>query len=167
MYYRTGEKLSILMAYVDDILLTGNNHDEITHIKRKLLRKYEGRDFGAPQRILGVNISIPEQDISLKQLYAESIVTEGMGSVQVRGASTPLEPGIDMTARRKDEETLDGNIYSYPTLVGKLIFLAGCQDQISPTAFVSSGAGLSHHAFATGEFYDMYYATSQHTPTLA
>ncbi|CAN0117765.1 unnamed protein product [Discosporangium mesarthrocarpum] len=100
MYSRPtgGGKLSILMTYVDDILLTGNNHDEMTRIKRQLLRKYEGRDLGTPNRIIGVNISITEQGISLnQQLYAESIVGEGMRSVQGRGASTPLDPGMDMT----------------------------------------------------------------------
>ncbi|CAM9560999.1 unnamed protein product [Discosporangium mesarthrocarpum] len=127
MYYRAtgGGELNILMTYVD-ILLTGNNHDEITRIKRQLLLKYEGRDLGTPKRILEVNISITERGISLnQQLYAEIIVSEGMESVQVRGESTPLDPGMDMTARREYEGILDGNIYSYPTLVGKLMFLAG------------------------------------------
>ncbi|CAM9649410.1 unnamed protein product [Discosporangium mesarthrocarpum] len=118
-------KLSILMTSVD-ILLTGNNHDKITHIKRQLLRKYEGRDLDTPKRIRGLNISITEQGISLnQQFFAESIVTEGIGSVQERGASTPLDPGMDMAAPREEEEILDGNIYPYPTLVGKLMFLAG------------------------------------------
>ncbi|CAM9301167.1 unnamed protein product [Discosporangium mesarthrocarpum] len=94
-------------------------------MKRQLFLKYKGRDLGTPKRILGVNISISEGVISLnQQLYAESTVSEGMGSVQVRGASTPLDPDMDMTARREDEAILDGNIYPYPTL-GKLMFLAG------------------------------------------
>ncbi|CAM9944392.1 unnamed protein product, partial [Discosporangium mesarthrocarpum] len=127
MYYRAtgGDELSILMTLVD-ILFTGNNHDEITRIKRQLLLKYGGRDLGTPKRILGVNISITERGISLnQQLYAESIVSEGVGSVKVHGASTPLDPGMDMTARREDKAILDGTIYPYPTLVGKLMFLAG------------------------------------------
>ncbi|CAM9564002.1 unnamed protein product, partial [Discosporangium mesarthrocarpum] len=121
-----GGKHSILMTYVDDILLIGNNHDEITRVERRLLRKYEGRDLGTPNRILGVNISIMKQGISLnQQLHARSIVTEGMGLVKVCGASTPLDPGMGMTARRKDEEILDGKIYPYLTLLEKLMFLVG------------------------------------------
>ncbi|CAM9554630.1 unnamed protein product [Discosporangium mesarthrocarpum] len=128
MYYRAngGGKLSTLMTYVDDILLMANDHDELTRIKRQLLRKYESIDLGTPNRILGVNIFITEQGISLnQQLYAKSIVTEGMGSVQLCGVSTPLDLGMGKTARREDEEILDGKIYPYPTLVGKHMFIAG------------------------------------------
>ncbi|CAM9191807.1 unnamed protein product [Discosporangium mesarthrocarpum] len=126
MYYQAtgGGKLSILITYVEDVLLTGNDHGKLIRIKRQLLRK-----------TLGVKISITEQGISLNQeLYAESIVTEGMGSIRVRGASTPLDPGMDMAARREDEEILNGKLYPYPTLVGKLVFLAG---MTRPDLFIS------------------------------
>ncbi|CAN0482767.1 unnamed protein product [Discosporangium mesarthrocarpum] len=148
----------MLMTYVDNILPTGNNYDEITRIKRQLLLKYEGRNLGTLKRILGVNISITEQGISLnQQLYAESIVSEGMGSVQVRGASTPLDPGIDMTARQEDEAILDGNIYPYPTLVGKLMFLVVMTRPDLSNSVHELGRRTNAPWLRHGEGYNMYY----------
>ncbi|CAM9214121.1 unnamed protein product [Discosporangium mesarthrocarpum] len=94
----------------------------MTCIKRQLLLKYDGRDFGTPKRILGVNISIAERGISLNQhLYAESIVSEGMGMRSIY--TTGPWHGHDRTARRRGDTGRQH--LSYPTLVGKLMFLAG------------------------------------------
>ncbi|CAM9652392.1 unnamed protein product [Choristocarpus tenellus] len=75
------------------------------------------------------DISIGHQEpstITLDQhFYAESIVREGMGSAEVRNTSSPLNPGMDLTARRTDEEELDERHKPYRTILGKLMFLAG------------------------------------------
>ncbi|CAM9891516.1 unnamed protein product [Choristocarpus tenellus] len=48
-----------------------------------------------------------------------------MGSAEVRGTSSPVNPGMDLTARRTDEEELDQRYKPYRTILGKLMFLAG------------------------------------------
>ncbi|CAN0032119.1 unnamed protein product [Discosporangium mesarthrocarpum] len=105
------------MTYVDDILLMGNDQDELILIKRHLLRKYEGRDFGTLNRMLGVNISITEQSISLnQQVYSSSIVTKGWGR-------SKCAEHLSRKARRRREygrQTL-----STPHIRRKLMFLAG------------------------------------------
>ncbi|CAM9447767.1 unnamed protein product, partial [Choristocarpus tenellus] len=49
----------------------------------------------------------------------------GMGSMEVRERSTPLNPGIDLSARHDHEEELDPIIYPYASILGKHMFLAG------------------------------------------
>ena len=79
---------------------------------------YEGRDLGTPDKIVGVNLTTTPQSISLDQvLYAEGIVIEGMGSTDVRKVNTPLDPGMDLSARRDDEEELDVSRFSYARIL--------------------------------------------------
>ncbi|CAN0438341.1 unnamed protein product [Discosporangium mesarthrocarpum] len=49
----------------------------------------------------------------------------GMGSLDVRKTTTPLDPGMDLSARRDDEEELDTTRFPYASILGKLMFLAG------------------------------------------
>ncbi|CAN0014232.1 unnamed protein product [Choristocarpus tenellus] len=70
--------VAVLFLYVDDITLTGNYHEEITRMKNNLLTRYEGRDLGTPDKLVGVAITRDEAGITLDQhFYEESIVREG------------------------------------------------------------------------------------------
>ena len=61
-----------------------------------------------------------------QRAYAESIVVEGMGSTQVRKTHVPLEPGMDLSERKEDDEgELDPSQFPYARILGKLMFLAG------------------------------------------
>ncbi|CAM9908848.1 unnamed protein product, partial [Discosporangium mesarthrocarpum] len=50
---------------------------------------------------------------------------DGLGSMDVRTTSSPLDPGMDLTARWNDEEELDTTRCPYANILGKLVFLAG------------------------------------------
>ncbi|CAM9408667.1 unnamed protein product [Choristocarpus tenellus] len=118
-------RVAVLLLYVDDISLTGNFHEEIKRRKSKLLTKYEGRDLGTPDKLVGVEINRDEAGITLDQyFYAESIVREGMGSRSTEYLIT-LNPGMDLTTRRTDGEELGQRYKPYCTILGKLMFLAG------------------------------------------
>ncbi|CAM9822090.1 unnamed protein product, partial [Choristocarpus tenellus] len=128
LYVKRSEdgRIAVLFHYVDDISLTGNFLEEIKRMKSTLLTKYEGRDLGTPDKLVGVAITRDEPGITLDQhFYAESIVREGMRSTELRSTSSPLSPGMDLTARRTDEEELDQRYKPYRTILGKLMFLAG------------------------------------------
>ncbi|CAM9628884.1 unnamed protein product, partial [Choristocarpus tenellus] len=128
LYVKRSEdgRVAVLFHYMDDITLTGNYHEEITRMKNNLLTKYEGRDLGTPDKLVGVAITRDEAGITLDQhFYAGSIVREGMGSAEVRNPSSPLNPGMDLRARRTDQEELDQRHKPYRTILGKLMFLVG------------------------------------------
>ena len=128
LYYRRGGdgRIAVLTTYVDDLLLTGDDEAEIGRMVEHLLAKYEGRDLGVPEKLVGVNIKVTERGISLdRSMYTEGIVTEGMGSTDVRKVYTPLDPGIDLSARNDAEDELDVSRFPYARILGKLMFLAG------------------------------------------
>ncbi|CAN0032881.1 unnamed protein product [Discosporangium mesarthrocarpum] len=75
---------------------------------------------------VGLTIQVDETGTTLhQQRFAQSIVTDGMGSMEVRTASSPLYPGMDLTARRNDGEGLDTTRCPYANTLGKLTFLVG------------------------------------------
>ncbi|CAM9991482.1 unnamed protein product [Choristocarpus tenellus] len=79
-----------------------------------------------PDKLIGVSITVGEDGVTLdQQLYAESIIVAGMGSMEVRERFTPLDPGMDLSARQDHEEELDPIIYPCTSILGKLMFLAG------------------------------------------
>ncbi|CAM9963982.1 unnamed protein product, partial [Choristocarpus tenellus] len=84
------------------------------------------RDLGTPDKLIGVGVTVDADGITLdQQLYAESIVIAGMGSMEVQETSTPLNPGMDLSTRRDNEEKLSPTIYPYASMLGQLMFLAG------------------------------------------
>ena len=46
----------ILLLYVDDILITGANMQDINVLKRKLAKSFAMKDLGAAKKILGMRI---------------------------------------------------------------------------------------------------------------
>ncbi|CAM9797825.1 unnamed protein product, partial [Choristocarpus tenellus] len=74
LYVKRSEdgRMAVLFHYVDDISLTGNFHEEVKRMKSNLLTKYEGRDLGTPDKLVGVAINRDEAGITLDQhFYAE------------------------------------------------------------------------------------------------
>ncbi|CAN0042118.1 unnamed protein product, partial [Discosporangium mesarthrocarpum] len=65
-----------------------------------------------------------------------------MGLMDVRAASSPLDPGMGLTARRKDKEEPNTTCPPYANILGKLIFLAG----MTRPDLSNSGRGLGRRA---------------------
>ncbi|CAN0511271.1 unnamed protein product, partial [Discosporangium mesarthrocarpum] len=114
LYLRRSEdgRIATMLTYVDDCLFSGDYLEEIELMRTHLLSKYKGRDLGTPDQLLGVSIGVDETGTTLhQQHYAQRIVMDGMDSMEVRTASSPLDPGMDLTARRHDEQELDKTRY--------------------------------------------------------
>ncbi|CAM9746957.1 unnamed protein product, partial [Choristocarpus tenellus] len=128
LYFRKSEDrcITILTTYVDDTATIGDFTEEIQRMRASLLEKNEGRDLGTPDKLIRVSITVGADGITLdQQLYAESIVMAGMGSMEVRETSTPLDPGKDLSARHDNEEELNPTLYPQASILGQLMFLAG------------------------------------------
>ena len=58
-------KIVILIVYVDDIVITGNDDDGIACLKRMLAKSFEVKDLGFLHYFLGIEIAYGSQGIYL------------------------------------------------------------------------------------------------------
>ena len=57
-------KLAILLVYVDDIIVTGNDLVERQLLKERLVTEFEMKDLGKLNYFLGIEVAYSEQGIS-------------------------------------------------------------------------------------------------------
>ena len=81
-YRRQGTGVIVLIVYVDDIILTGDDNKEIEKIKGKLALEFEMKDLGRLRYILGMEVERKDSSIVVShRKYAMDILkeTEMMG----------------------------------------------------------------------------------------
>jgi hypothetical protein len=78
MFYRhKGSCITILAVYVDDIVITGDDVEEIKSLKKKLERAFEVKDLGPLRYFLGIEIARSSKGIVLSQMkYVLDLLTE-------------------------------------------------------------------------------------------
>lgn len=85
-------KASIVILYVDDILIASSLLPEIAKTKYLLNQKYRMKDLGQVRQFLGLEIGFGDGWVSLKQSRFIATVLERFGMSKCNGVSTPMEP---------------------------------------------------------------------------
>ena len=126
-YKRDGDKLTVLIVYVDDIIITGNHKDEIKKLKKQLAQEFEVKDLGLLRYFLGIEVSRSAKGIYLSQRkYILDLVSE-TGMSGCRPVSTPIEPNQRIT--KEGGSPIDRE--QYQRLVGRLIYLSHTRPDIA------------------------------------
>ena len=76
-YKQVGEHFIHVVLYVDDMLLVGNNMEVIKEVKPQLSSKFDMKDLGAANFIMGMEIKTNCADRKLwlnKRKYIETIL---------------------------------------------------------------------------------------------
>ena len=90
----------IVGVYVDDLIVTGGNEDEVNTFKKQMNREFEMSDLGLLSYYLGIEVTQEKNGISLKQIgYAKSLLKK-TGMEECNGAEVPMEHKLELT---KDE----------------------------------------------------------------
>lgn len=108
-----------LSIYVDDILIFGPNNKTINEVIDYLHSKFECTDLGIAHFILGIQIDITENAISLCQKAYITKIIERFGMQDCNSVGTPLEPGAQLT---KEPHKCIDDITIYQSLVGSLMY---------------------------------------------
>lgn len=66
-FKRNGAKVTTLIVYVNDTVVTGNDVAEVTHLKSNLAKEFEIKDLGSPQYFIGIKVVKAKQGIFLFQ----------------------------------------------------------------------------------------------------
>ena len=79
MFYKSTDegKITVLIVYVNDMILIGNDHVEIEALKKILAKEFEVKDLGALRYFLGMEIARNKNGISVSKKKVHFRLTEG------------------------------------------------------------------------------------------
>ncbi|GJX01918.1 putative RNA-directed DNA polymerase, partial [Tanacetum coccineum] len=139
---RVCELVKSLLVYVDDIVITGNDLNEIDKVKEFLKSKFMIKDLGKLKYFLGIEVLKNENGLVLTQRkYCLELLCE-FGMLACKPCKTPIKVKINKVAKTTDvvsDEALVG-ITNYQKLVGKLIYLTHTRPDISYAVHVLNWA---------------------------
>jgi hypothetical protein len=118
-YKHRGTFITIMAVYVDDIVITGDDVEEIKCLKENLGRAFEVKDLGPLRYFLGIEIAWSPKGIVLSQRkYVLDLLVE-TGMLGCRLCSTPIDKNHQISAQSIDSI----NRETYQRLVGRLIYM--------------------------------------------
>jgi hypothetical protein len=123
-----GGKVTALIMYVDDIVLTGDDLDEMKLLQEYLATEFKMKSLGQLKYFLGIEVARSAQGISLSQRkYVIDLLTE-TGMLACKPASTPMETNHKLKIFPHQVPT---DIGRYQRLVGRLIYLTHTRPDIA------------------------------------
>ncbi|KAK9186936.1 hypothetical protein WN944_018325 [Citrus x changshan-huyou] len=114
-------KITALIVYVDDMVVTGNGEEEREALQKYLSREFEMKDLGALKYFLGIEVSRSKGGIFLSQRkYALDLLHE-TGMTACQPIDTPIEEGLKFCIT-SDQVPVDKG--RYQRLIGRLMYLS-------------------------------------------
>ncbi|CAL8084538.1 unnamed protein product [Prunus armeniaca] len=118
--YNKGFVLMLLLLYVDDIILTGNNQAAIDKLILTLSAEFDMKDLGELSYFLGLQIQHTSSSLFVNQAKYASELLAKMNMQTCATVPTPMLPGTKLY--KNDGELLD-NPSLYRSIVGALQYL--------------------------------------------
>jgi Reverse transcriptase (RNA-dependent DNA polymerase) len=119
---------NIMLVYVDDLIITGNNQLEINCVKRDLKNKFDIKDLGKLKYFLGIEIVHSPKGLFISQRKYTLDLLKEIGKLECKPASTPTDSNIKLNT--EDGEPLK-DINHFQRLVEKLIHLTVTRPDVS------------------------------------
>ena len=96
----TQRKNAILIVYVDDMILTGDDIDELERLEKKVAKDFEIKDLGTLKYFLGMEFPRSKEGIFVNQ---RKYVLDMLGETGLLGckvAKTPIKPNLKLQGAR-------------------------------------------------------------------
>lgn len=114
-----GPNCVIVCLYVDDMLIFGTHIDVINETKMFLSSKFEMKDLGETDVILGVKVTKTSNGFSLSQAHYVEKVLKKFNSFDVVPVKTPYDPSIHL----KKNKGYSVSQSEYAKIIRSLMFL--------------------------------------------
>ena len=134
------EKIVVLIVYVDDIILIGNDLLDMNRLKQSLSSEFEIKDLGSLRYFLGMEVTQSKKGIVVSQRKYVLDFLKEIGMSGCRPVDIPIDPNQKLG---DDKESNLVDTSRYQRLLGKLIYLSHTQPDI---AFVVSMVSQFMHS---------------------
>ena len=94
----------IVCLYMDDLLITGGNENEIAKLKRELMSEFEMTDMGVLSYFLGLEFKKTESGILMHQSKYAKKILKRFNMVEYNSAATPIEAGLVLEREGKEDK---------------------------------------------------------------
>ncbi|KAL6294169.1 hypothetical protein ACE6H2_002311 [Prunus campanulata] len=130
-----GGKVTALIIYVDDMIITGNDTQEISRLQKCLAKEFEMKNLGGLKYFLGIEVARSKQGIFLSQRkYVLDLLAE-TGMLDCKPVDTPIVQNHHLGEYPNQAPT---NKERYQRLVGRLIYLSHTRPDIAYAVSVAS-----------------------------
>ena len=85
-----------MIVYVDDIILTSDDREEIHKIKMKLAFEFEMKDLGNLRFFLGMEVTRNKTRVSISQRKYTLDLLKKTGKLGCKRVETPVDPNIKL-----------------------------------------------------------------------
>ena len=126
-----GENFIILLLYVDDMLIVGQDRAQISKLKEELAESFEMKDLGPAKQILGMEITRDRKNRRLwlsQERYVERIL-ERFNMKEAKPVTTPLGGHCKLSKSScpsTEEENKKMVVIPYSSAVGSLMYAMVC-----------------------------------------
>ncbi|POM77343.1 RxLR effector candidate protein [Phytophthora palmivora] len=119
---RSGSKCSIVIVYVDDLMIFSRTKDDIAEIKEALRSEFSIKELGDLKYCLGIEIHRKREMIVMNQRAYIKRLAEKFGVDKCKDVYTPADSSAKLMKPSEDEYFVAK--YPYRELVGALMYLA-------------------------------------------
>ena len=109
-----------MIVYVDKIILTNDDVEEMDRLKKTLSTEFELKDLGALRYFLGMEVAMSKNGITVSQRKYILDLLNKTGMSGCRPVDTPIDPNVKLREDKGEPE----DTTRYQKLVGKLIYLS-------------------------------------------
>lgn len=122
LYYNNDHgKVTLLILYVDDVYLTGDNEAHISFIRQDIQSTFEMTDLGLLSYSLGIEFLFQPKGILMTQRRYIHDMLQEFGMHECKPATTPMLEKLKLVPEMNAPPV---DVSLYQRMVGKLIFLS-------------------------------------------
>ena len=110
----------MLLVYMDDILLTGNNPDCVVGLKKLLDDRFGLKDLGSLRYFLGLEVARTNEGISLNQRKYALEILKDIGFLGSKPVKFPTKQNLRLS-KYEGKPLVD--LSQYRRLIGRLLYL--------------------------------------------
>jgi hypothetical protein len=120
--------VTILLVYVDDIIMTGDDWTEQQILSQCLAKEFEIKTLGKLKYFLGIEVAHSRKGIFISQQKYITDLLKETGKTACKPASIPMDPNLKLG---NTEESVAVDNEMYQRLVGRLIYLSHTRPDIA------------------------------------